>query len=1282
MSQRAPKITVFPFRLIRKLLPCLGVVLASSQTFAQKPVGIDVSHYQLTINWTSVKSAGIAFAWAKATDGATSSGDDAYFVGNASNAKAAGVPIGAYHYAHPESNTPGSEAAHFWSVASPYIKGDGKSLMPMLDIEGSALNGHVGATSLSDWINQWCNAVVSNSAAIGLVVKPAIYVSACNACAFDTTVSQWSCDVANYGTSNGSNDPQNGSPWSSCSSCERWGTGTSAWNFWQFESVGTVPGISGNVDHDVWNGTTNSLIATMVINGDSSSVVSSSVPVGVLPGQTFTATITMKNEGTTTWTNTGANAYKLGSQSPQDNTTWGTNRVLMPSSPVAPGQNVTFTIPATAPATAGTYTFAWKMVQESVQWFGSTFTTTINVGNSASLVSANVPNIVSTGQTFTATITMKNNGGTAWTNTGANPYRLGSQTPQDNTTWGTNRAWLASSPVNPSNNVTLTFTAKAPATVGTFTFAWKMLQEAGSFFGATFTTNISVVLPGPGATLASYTIDSGNMDSSSRNGSFVGYTACGTTAAWYSFGVPGNSNCTVFNRDIRWMPALPAYGFTGRGFLSASALVPDSHATATVRFFALDAGGTDLSGSITGSVNECAYSCSNVTFYSGAVSNVSSFGGFRSNTQDDGVPGPGGCAAACGTFSAGYSQMRIQAARWQYIDDWTCLGGYASAGVSDTSNRSFTEANLYLYPAVDTSHGNVITAALGLNGKTPGRVTTGDCNNANTLDFKANANAYGGGDNMDSYGFAWIFSPTGATPRLVIGSDDGNRVWVNGVLKNDVNSNRTLTRDQDQTTSVTLAAGWSRVLFKVHNITNTFQGTVSLRNGTNANLNAPSMNAYDFGGYLSYGLGYEQDNWYPQIVVSNFYGVANPPNGSVFYGNDSTVTANGAANGQGPVPYSRTMQYQSGYGLGDSDSDYANVTGAPTSTSWSHTAPGITGHRRLYFFGVSQSGRTSFQNNGIGGGSLFQDSGNYARYYDVYVDSLPPLDATFSSVVAAGTAQIDLQWAVPLDQGINVPPGASESAGGAGNQDAQNWYRVGDVGVQVYRNGLVITNWNAGAAFSDTGLIANSAYSYSIEARDNNSALRGGWHNLTGQQASNTIWTLSLPPIAASIVPSQTNTMVGSNITWSAVGGFGPGQVQYYRYAFDQTPGHTFTDIESQWSSGVIATALTAPGNWYLHVKGYNGMDIGNGSYDYAVTAVGAAPQVPQILSIVATSGIVNIVWSAVSGSVYSVQYTPDLGPNLWSNLLPNVQATNDTASAIDNVADVSQRFYRVMLLP
>ena len=636
--------------------------------------------------------------------------------------------------------------------------------------------------------------------------------------------------------------------------------------------------------------------------------------------------------------------------------------------------------------------------------------------------------------------------------------------------------------------------------------------------------------------------------------------------------------------------------------------------------------------------------------------------------------------------------MHIQAARWQYMNDWTCLGSYASTNVNDTSNRSFSETNLYLYPAMDTTHGNTIGTTMGLNGHATGRVITGDCNNTNTLNFgganngvspAGNAAAFGNANNADSYGFAWVFAPAGGGPQIVIGSDDGNRLWVNGVLKNDNNASRGLTRDQDNTGAVSLPAGWSRILFKVHNFTTGFQGTVSMRNGANVNLNEPSVNYYDQGGYYSYGLGAEQDAWYPQIVVNNVYGVSSPTNGTSFYGNNTTVTANGTSSGQGPVPYWRTMQYQWGSGLGSLDSNYADVSGTPTAANWTHNTAGVTGHRRFHFFSVSRSGRTSFQNSGSSGGSVFQDSGNYGRYYDIYVDNVAPMPPSFDSVTGVNTTQISLAWSLPLDQGVNTAPDDTESAGGSGNQDSENWYLVGDVGVQVYRNGSVLSSWGVSTGANDTGLTANTAYTYTLAARDNSTGIRGVWHNVTPQQGTNIGWTLSMPPTANSIAGSQTNVLAGSNITWTAVSGFGAGKVQYYRYAWDQSPTYNFLDTETQWTGGVITTAGNAGGTWYLHAKGYNGADVGNGTFDYSVTVTQSQPPpAPQIMAITALNGTVTLSWSAISGAVYRVQYTPDWGTTTWTALTPDVQASGSTASANDPMGGVIQRFYRVMLLP
>ena len=97
--------------------------------------------------------------------------------------------------------------------------------------------------------------------------------------------------------------------------------------------------------------------------------VSQNVPAVMIPGQVYPVSVTMQNTGTTTWTRN--TFHRLGTQNPQDNNLWtGSARVLMPvGASVAPGASHTFTFNVTAPATAGTYNFQWRMVQDGVEWF-------------------------------------------------------------------------------------------------------------------------------------------------------------------------------------------------------------------------------------------------------------------------------------------------------------------------------------------------------------------------------------------------------------------------------------------------------------------------------------------------------------------------------------------------------------------------------------------------------------------------------------------------------------------------------------------------------------------------------------------------------------------------------------------------------------------------------------------------------------------------------------------------------------------------------------------------
>jgi hypothetical protein len=97
--------------------------------------------------------------------------------------------------------------------------------------------------------------------------------------------------------------------------------------------------------------------------------VSQSVPSTMAAGGTYAVSVTMSNTGTSTWT--AGSEYRLGSQNPQDNQTWGVVRVMLGANEsVAPGQSKTFTFNVTAPSSAGTYAFQWRMLQELVMWFG------------------------------------------------------------------------------------------------------------------------------------------------------------------------------------------------------------------------------------------------------------------------------------------------------------------------------------------------------------------------------------------------------------------------------------------------------------------------------------------------------------------------------------------------------------------------------------------------------------------------------------------------------------------------------------------------------------------------------------------------------------------------------------------------------------------------------------------------------------------------------------------------------------------------------------------------
>ncbi|HYV27762.1 MAG TPA: GH25 family lysozyme, partial [Candidatus Eisenbacteria bacterium] len=283
-------------RISKALLLSLVVFGYPALLLAQtRPIGIDVSDFQSSsLDWNTIKGFGVSFAWSKATEGTSFTATT--FPGNMSNGKAAGVVMGAYHYAHPELNTASVEADHFWAVAKNYIIADGLSLMPMLDIEGNANNGHVGATSLSDWINQWCTDVVQDAANAGVTIKPCIYISSSHASSWlNSTVTQWNNDIADWPyahataasqAQSASGPPAGFSPWSN-------------WQFWQYDDQNVAQTYTTG-DGDIFNGTFTTLTNTMVAIANSNAANST---IYYWDPQGTTGTTPYSNSMSATWEN-------------------------------------------------------------------------------------------------------------------------------------------------------------------------------------------------------------------------------------------------------------------------------------------------------------------------------------------------------------------------------------------------------------------------------------------------------------------------------------------------------------------------------------------------------------------------------------------------------------------------------------------------------------------------------------------------------------------------------------------------------------------------------------------------------------------------------------------------------------------------------------------------------------------------------------------------------------------------------------------------------------------
>jgi GH25 family lysozyme M1 (1,4-beta-N-acetylmuramidase) len=211
--------------------------------------GIDISGWQTGVDWQSVWNSGTKFAYVKASESTTYTSSQ--FSQQYQGSYRVGMIRGAYHFAVPNKSS-GATQANFFVNNGGGWSNDGRTLPPLLDIEYNPYSGSDGTNScyglsqgaMAQWISDFSNTMKARTG-----IWPAIY----------TTTDWWRNCTGNSASFGGNPLFIARYPAALTSGA---GTLPAAWSkyaMWQYTSSGSVPGISGNVDLDTFNGTSDGL---------------------------------------------------------------------------------------------------------------------------------------------------------------------------------------------------------------------------------------------------------------------------------------------------------------------------------------------------------------------------------------------------------------------------------------------------------------------------------------------------------------------------------------------------------------------------------------------------------------------------------------------------------------------------------------------------------------------------------------------------------------------------------------------------------------------------------------------------------------------------------------------------------------------------------------------------------------------------------------------------------------------------------------------------------------
>ncbi len=209
--------------------------ISSSKSINRPPLkspiqGIDISHFQGTINWDEIKENGISYVYIKASEGNTFK--DPRFTTNRSLAKKHGVYRGAYHFYETGIN-PITQAQNFVSAVKQIEIGD---LPPVLDLEQGGIKTTITKERYQKNTLHWLHYVEKK-----LGVTPIIYCSANfgNEYLNNPKFAKYKLWIAEY-TQKTLYLPYT---WKK-----------TGWTFWQRTDLKKLKGVNGDVDYDLFNG--------------------------------------------------------------------------------------------------------------------------------------------------------------------------------------------------------------------------------------------------------------------------------------------------------------------------------------------------------------------------------------------------------------------------------------------------------------------------------------------------------------------------------------------------------------------------------------------------------------------------------------------------------------------------------------------------------------------------------------------------------------------------------------------------------------------------------------------------------------------------------------------------------------------------------------------------------------------------------------------------------------------------------------------------------------------